>query len=304
MNCPLSKRITERSHQRGAVTAIMVAIVLVVIAMMTAVTLNRTTSDVYDTAVQNDSTSALFLAESGAERATKRYSTVPTCTSGNFQAGTDFALGRGTFRVEQVFTTDFTGAALPPGQCRVRVRGNIATLNVTRTVEVVLKSGGLGGVVVDPGFDDPNRWKEGADVISGSKLNLSKDNKKTETEKKAPSDPENGILPISPAPGVVPLTLCFDYVVVGTLKLQFKIKFEGEPEISFDTPTFTDAAGTHIESLGSRDPNLIKEIKIEAKNIDAEDTVTLDNFYLGPSSGAACGSGGTPSIVSWREMVF
>ncbi len=293
MNAPRAKRCVAR--QRGAVTAIMTLILLAVIGYILVIALNMAGSDVYDTAAQNSSTEALFLAESGVERAGKRFAATPgQCNSDGLQEA-PIELVAGSSKTFEILTSTRTSAT----ECTIRARGKVGAFQ--RTIEVlVLRAGGGGGVVIDNTFDDPNRW-DGDAAISGGVANFNRNDKETKAEKKdPPTDPENGIATIDPPPGAVALTLSFDYVVSGTIQFQVQVKFEGGGggTITVDTGNLS-GSGSYSLAIGTRDPNTIKEIVIKAQQITGSETATMDNLYLGPTGGG----GATVTLRTWREIV-
>jgi len=130
--------------QRGAVTLIGALFIIITLALMLAVLQRMAGSDILDTAGQTGSVEALFLAESGMERAAALYST-GTCDV-SLTTGSPVTFGSGSFSIEDIgsnFNTDFSGTALPAGECRIRVSGSVAALGAQRIIEAVFnKSGG------------------------------------------------------------------------------------------------------------------------------------------------------------------
>lgn len=110
-----SRSASTASRERGAATVILALFLLVMAAFALLVALNMGASDITDSAAHNDATEALFLAESGIERAAKRFADGTPCTSNALAESVPF--GRGTFTVlEAVFTANI---------CRVRVQGEV-----------------------------------------------------------------------------------------------------------------------------------------------------------------------------------
>ena len=143
--------------QRGAVTLIGALFIIITLALMLAVLQRMAGSDILDTAGQAGSVEALFLAESGLESAASLYST-GTCDI-SLTTGSPFTFGSGTFSIEDTgsnFNTDFSGAALPAGECRIRVTGNVAALGAQRVIEAIFSKGG-GNLLADANanFDEP-----------------------------------------------------------------------------------------------------------------------------------------------------
>ena len=125
-------------RQRGAAALMTTLFLLIVVAMAVLVSLSMSGSDMSDSSSQHNSVSALFLAESGLERARQRFSSGTACTS----LGVDgpHNLGQGSFTVNSGVGTNFDGVTiLPVNQCRVQATGRIATSNVSRTIEGVIQ---------------------------------------------------------------------------------------------------------------------------------------------------------------------
>jgi Tfp pilus assembly protein PilX len=287
-----------RRRQGGAAALIMVMLLFVFVAVILAWALTMATSETWDSYGGGESRKAFFLAESGLERAAWRFANATACA--DLATDGPYALGGGSFTVNGAIAKDFDGTTdLESGRCRIQASGTVGLS--TRTVQAVIaRTGGAGGgVVIDYGFDEPNRWDDGEHVVSGGVADFTKDERKIKAEKKDVGDPENGIAEITPAPGSVPLTLSFDYVVSGTVWFQFKIKFGGGGTIVHNTPDLT-GSGTYTISLGAGDPNDIEEFEIEVKNISVGETAQMDNVYLGPTSGAG---GGGVALMRWREVV-
>ena len=122
MNAGIARR------QRGAVTLMGALFLIVVIIVLLNVTQRMAASQIMDSAMQNDAVEALFIAESGLERAAWRYSTGSTCPALAGETGT---IGRGSFQI--------LSAALNGTLCRVRAQGSVtstlAANTVRRTIE-------------------------------------------------------------------------------------------------------------------------------------------------------------------------
>ncbi len=68
-------------RQRGAVTLLGALFLIIVIIVLLASVQRMAASGITDTALQNDAIEALFIAESGLERAAWRFSTGSTCAA-------------------------------------------------------------------------------------------------------------------------------------------------------------------------------------------------------------------------------
>lgn len=157
--------------QRG-VAALMA--VLFLIFMLGAVLLlahQMAATDVYDSAVQNNSVEALFLAETGVERANSRFATVACNALGE----ATIAHGRGQFTISNGLSTDFAGVALPANRCRVPVTGEIlGALRVGRRVEAIIERGGaaIAATPATVGAATTNLLTFGHTVVAGETLLL------------------------------------------------------------------------------------------------------------------------------------
>jgi hypothetical protein len=158
-------------RQRGAGMLVVVLLVMTVAAFAVIVAASQSGGDVHGSDANADSMQALFLAESGIERALKRFATGTACNALGPETINDLAtvgLGNGTHSIfidDVLPQTDFAGVALPATQCRVRVTGTVVGRNISRTVHAIVDRNLLGAVVgpvagspvppFNPGFDNP-----------------------------------------------------------------------------------------------------------------------------------------------------
>lgn len=138
-----------RPRERGASLLIPVMLVITVAAFAVIVAASQSGADAYGSSAQADSVEALLLAETGLERAIKRFATGTACGALG-ETITDLAslgLGGRTITVSNGLSTDFAGAALPSSltQCRVPVSGRIDATNVTRSVHAIIDRNLLAG---------------------------------------------------------------------------------------------------------------------------------------------------------------
>ena len=138
-----------RPRERGASLLIPVMLVITVAAFAVIVAANQSGADAYGSSAQADSVEALLLAETGLERAIKRFATGTACGALG-ETITDLSslgLGGRTITVSNGLSTDFAGAALPSSltQCRVPVSGRIDATNVTRSVHAIIDRNLLAG---------------------------------------------------------------------------------------------------------------------------------------------------------------
>lgn len=139
-----------------------VLLVLTVAAFAVIVAASQSGGEIYGSDANADGMQALFLAESGIERALKRFATGTACGAGLAETINDLTtigLGSSTHRVVigTGLTTDFAGVALPATQCRVPVTGTVLARNISRTVHAIVDRNLLGGVtgVFNPTFNNP-----------------------------------------------------------------------------------------------------------------------------------------------------
>ncbi|HEY9199732.1 MAG TPA: hypothetical protein VIR60_10220, partial [Gammaproteobacteria bacterium] len=131
-------RAASRFAQRGAGMLLATVFLLVVVALFGLIALRMASTDATDSAVQNDSVEALFLAESGVERALQRLGAGITCAS-VAQIGTRHSLGRGDFEIQTSSVDAVTG------WCNVRILGRVllaGTSRAERLLDVALQQGG------------------------------------------------------------------------------------------------------------------------------------------------------------------
>ena len=148
-----------RARARGAGLLIAVLLIVTVAAFAVIIGASQSGGDIQGNDALADSIEALYLAESGVERALKRYATgVANCgavaptlaeviTDLN-QLGLGAVSGR-TITILEGLTTDF---ANPPvalvssqTQCRVRVTATISGSNVSRTIHAIVDRNLLSG---------------------------------------------------------------------------------------------------------------------------------------------------------------
>jgi len=116
---------------------------LVVVGFSAVTLLNMSNSDLQDTTAQNDGVTALFLAESGIERASQLFSSGTACGVALQQPATNF--GRGSLGPTAAVPVIQFGAppGIPPGSypdsCRVEVQGRVGL--TTRTIQADLQRG-------------------------------------------------------------------------------------------------------------------------------------------------------------------
>lgn len=170
-------------RERGASLLIPVLLVVTVGAFAVVVAAGQSGADIQGTNAQADSTEALFLAETGVERATRRFLAGSACTSlGLSENLANLAtIGIGSGRTIAITAgansdIDFAGVALPATQCRIQATGRVTASDVSRTVQVIIDRADnlIGGPLV-AGFNNPAgtanpaaSWTGPAPVVGGS----------------------------------------------------------------------------------------------------------------------------------------
>lgn len=150
--------------ERGASLLIPVMVVITVGAFAVIVAATQSGGDIQGSDAQADSVEALLLAETGVERAVRRFLGGAACSNAGLSENlTDLtSIGLGTAGRTISVTAgansdlDFGGAALPATQCRIQASGQIAASSVTRTVQAIVdRSDNLIGSPLVAGFDNP-----------------------------------------------------------------------------------------------------------------------------------------------------
>jgi len=119
--------VTQRFHkQRGVVTLIGALFIIITLALMIQVLHRMAGSDILDTAVQNDSVEALFVAETGIENASFRYANGSGCPG---LIGANDNAGRGGFIILNAF--------LVGTDCRIRVQGTVGSTGSAQAIRTV-----------------------------------------------------------------------------------------------------------------------------------------------------------------------
>ncbi len=148
------------ARQRGAGMLIAVLLVLTVAAFAIVIAASQSGGDIQATDANADSLQALFLAETGVERALKRFATGTACGAGLAETITDLStLGMGatgySITVGNGVLTDFAGATLPvQTQCRIVVTARVIANNVSRTIHAIVDRNLLEGPD-NPTFNNP-----------------------------------------------------------------------------------------------------------------------------------------------------
>ena len=135
----LLEKFSLPSRQRGAVSIAIAMLIMLILAAAVASILNISGSSVINASINEEQVSALFLAESGLERAqaTIRSAalantyTNTTCTSLSSQSAT---IGRGSFTYLNAVSTPATCTGGTCTQCLITVKGSINNTS-SRTIQ-------------------------------------------------------------------------------------------------------------------------------------------------------------------------
>ena len=138
--------------QRGVALLITVMLIIAVAGFGAIVAASISSSDITASSQQGDGVEALYAAETGIERALKRFNDGTACASLG-EGPVTVTAGR-TFTVTS-FTTGFGSVPLSATQCRLQAVGTVSASGVARTVQVVVDRSLVGGPAVNAGFNNP-----------------------------------------------------------------------------------------------------------------------------------------------------
>jgi hypothetical protein len=150
-------------RQRGASLLVPVLLIVTAGAFAVIVAAGQSGGDIHGTDAQAEATEALFLAETGLQRATRRFLAGSACSAAGLSenlanlATIGIASGRAiTITAGANSVRDFGGVLLPATQCRIQVTGQVTASNVSRTVQAIVDRNEnlIGGPLV-AGFNNP-----------------------------------------------------------------------------------------------------------------------------------------------------
>jgi hypothetical protein len=171
------------ARQRGASLLIPVLLVITAGAFAVIVAASQSGGDIQGADAQADSIEALFLAETGIERAARRFLAGSPCSAAglgeNLADLTSIGIASGrtiTISAGANSSLDFSGAALAAAQCRIEVRAQVTGSNVARTVQAIIdRNDNFIGSPLVAGFDNPTgagnpgSWAGGAYDYTGGR---------------------------------------------------------------------------------------------------------------------------------------
>lgn len=323
----MTPRFNHSLHRQRGAAALLAAVFLIIAVLVMGQTLLRSSSiNANDSLLNHDGTAALYLAESGLERAAGQLA-AGTATCGAALAGS-WSYAGGTLTIANLgagFSTDFNGAALGAGRCRVRVTGSSGLFGVQRTLEGIINTNGnlLGsanadfnaptGACVAPGCTpigwtlSPGGWDDTGGTGGSRAAYVAKPSS-------GPSDVTSaGQFAMTPFTVTAPATLSmsFDYklisaVIAGGQTVQIAMRLYSGATLYVGAPNPFSRAHTGVFQTGTI-----------TFSIPGSGAVTIDgfDFTLTAKSGSAkwawldnlslSGSGtATASIERWREIVL
>ncbi|HSA91139.1 MAG TPA: hypothetical protein VLF42_14700 [Burkholderiales bacterium] len=159
--------------ERGAGLLVVVLLIVTVAAFAVVVAARQSGGDLQGTNAAADSSEALLLAETGVERAVKRFSSGTPCLALG-ESITDLSTlgvtGRSiTVSVGPNSTQDFGGAPLPASQCRIEVAAQVTASRVTRRLQAIIDVGAATTYTFNApaGPGAPSGWTGGAYDYTG-----------------------------------------------------------------------------------------------------------------------------------------
>lgn len=147
-----------KARQTGAGLLVAVLLIATVAAFAVIVAASQSGADIHGNDAHADSIQALYLAETGVERALKRFATGTACAAlaEVINDLSSLQVAGATVNILAGLATDFNGVALAAAQtqCRVRVTATINASNVSRTIHAIVDRNLLEGPD-NPTFDNP-----------------------------------------------------------------------------------------------------------------------------------------------------
>jgi len=225
------------ARQRGAGLLIPVLLVVTVAAFAVIVAASQSGADIQGTDAQADSTEALFLAETGVERAVRRFLAGSACSAAGLGenlanlATIGVAAGRTiTISAGASSGVDFAGAALPATQCRIQVTGQVTASGVSRSVQAIIdRTENLIGSPLVAGFDNPAgavnpaaSWTDGSyDYTNGNSAGVNPPNCTRSAYLVKPNG--GGGTPAACSAGTAPVSFTIDRPATVTVAFDYRI---------------------------------------------------------------------------------
>lgn len=284
--------VARHMHQRGVAALMAVLFLLFMLGVVLVIANQMATTDVHDSGAQNLSVEALFLAESGIERASLRYRDNGALCAANGLVEGPFTIVPGSNRQFRIVSS--AGDAT---SCTVDANGEID--DIQRQVQVTLQRTAGGGVIVDPGFDSPGIWDGDNNVVGGGVatfINPYSGSTRNDLEARRP----DAIDTTAFTPNVnIAMVVSFTYAIVGNLDIRIRIRLPG-PDRNFNLNNVSGSGTISLASLGAAfDPTDIQRIEITIEDMDNGESVVIDNLYIGPAAGGTA----TVAVTDWTEEV-
>lgn len=311
---------SQRRQQRGAAGLMAALFLILVVSLLGQVTLRLASTSVNDSLLTHDGMAALFLAETGLERAAAQLAD-GTVTCGAGLAG-NWTLAGGTVSIANIgagFNTDFAGVALPAGQCRVRATGNTGLFSAQRSVEGIIST--TAGNLLDPNADFNDleciffsilcrpigwsinyrgfwTWNMGVGGTPAFDVDKGNGGAVSNTAAHTTHVPFTVTAPTT-------LTINFDYNIVAPNNQGVVVQFEMSTGGSFvysGSRNFTGTSGGFIAdsipvTVGGSGSVTIDGFRVTLiASAGQPKTLWLDNLVLS-------GAGGSAGIVRWRELI-
>ena len=305
-------------QQRGAAGLMAALFLILVVSILGQVTLRLASTSVNDSLLTHDGMAALFLAETGLERAAGVLAE-GTITCGAGLAGS-WTLAGGTVSIANLgagFNTDFAGAALPAGQCRVRATGSAGLYGAQRTVEAVI--GTDAGNLLDPNANFNNldcifiicrptgwsigyrgfwTWNTGVGGTPAFDIAKGSGGEESITAEHTTHVPFTVTAPTT-------LTIDFDYSIVAPNNQDVVVQFEMSTGGSFvysGSRNYTGNSGGFVSdfipvTVGGSGSVTIDGFQVTLiASAGQPKSLWLDNLVMS-------GAGGAAGIVRWREFI-
>lgn len=315
-------------EQIGAISVISVMLLAAVVMLVLVMSIQISTTGVNDTLNQSDSVAALFLAESGMERASWNFGNTGVC-DGTLAEG-PINQGSGSFAIADLgggFNTDFRGAVLPAEQCRVQVAGTVSRSNTSRTLEAILEINANLIQTANPDFNDP----PGAGPPTGWTFNQTGSFSGDPWGDTGGPDGSRAAFIYKPNAGggaangggsfalssftiTAPtiLTVTFDFKVENgnapnSMQLTFNVS-DGSNIYSSPVYESGNTGGTFVSGTTTIDITGSGSMSLTALSFNLEaksgqpNRIWLDNLVL--TGGGGGGAGGPVTLKQWREVVF
>ncbi len=288
---------TRLAFQRGVAALMAVLFLLFMLGVVLVIAHQMAATDVHDSGAHNLSVEALFLAESGIERASRRYRDNGALCAANGLAEVPMSIAGGTRRFSII------SSAGNATTCTVNARGEID--NIRRQIQVVLQRTAGGGVIVDPTFDNPTIWDGDNNVVGGGVATFINPAGPGPTRNNLEARRPNAIDTSAFTPNVnVAMAVSFDYAVVGSVFIRVRVAMPGtDPTLFF---TLSGSGTISLAALGTFDPTDITRIEIDVLNpffnrFSDGESLVMDNLYVGPATGG--GGAAAVAVTSWTEIV-